>query len=137
MKLIAIFPKRRTTTKKNIKKLREVYVEHPDYPGFKAMIDSLSFFNYANNINKFTDQQLELFQGAFVADVLVENDFRLVFGTKKNRKIKYTTAEGQKYNVSIQEFQQRWSGLIIDLNAIASINYFSRIKNDFLRRRSS
>ncbi|WP_162984936.1 cysteine peptidase family C39 domain-containing protein [Mesonia aquimarina] len=123
----------RITNRKLMNSLRKTYMEHPEYPGFSAMIDSLSFFEFKNDIEKFTDQQLEFFQGDFIADVLLEDDYRLVFGMKKNRVIKFTTAEGKKYKLPLQEFQQKWSGLVIKLNTVESNSYITRIKNNFLR----
>lgn len=122
-----------TTNRKLMNSLRKTYMEHPEYPGFSAMIDSLSFFKLTNDIEKFTNQQLELFQGNFIADVLLEDDYRLVFGIKKNRVVKFTTAEGRKYRVPLQEFQQKWSGLVIKLDLVEPDNYFSRIKNGLFR----
>jgi len=110
--------------------LRETYCQHPNYPGFMAMIDTLSSFRLDNNITKLSPTQINSLSGYFIADVLIDGVYRLVFGSRVESTIKFTTAEGENFQFTEEEFQKKWSGLVIDLTNSKKPTFLKKIFSD-------
>ncbi|MDR6299434.1 hypothetical protein [Mesonia maritima] len=116
--------------KEFLSELRESYCKNSNYPGFMAMIDTLSMFKMNNNIKKLPNSQVNLLTGSFIADVLIDGAYRLVFGCRKESFIEFTTAEGKTFQLTDEEFQQKWSGLVIDLSKSKKPGFIQKVYND-------
>ena len=110
--------------------LRKSYCQNPDYPGFKAMIDTLSTFRLSNNIIKLSPAQVSMLSSYFIADVLIDGVYRLVFGLREESVIKLTTAEGENFQLTEDEFKKQWSGLVIDLSKSKKPGFIEKFFKD-------
>ena len=88
-----------------------------------AITNTLDFFNIENIVANVPKSSLSELPDIFLAELNDNGQSRLALIAKKDNKIKVTVDKGKAIVLSITEFTQKWSGLIIAIEKNKIKNY--------------
>ncbi len=119
-------------TKNGIFSLKEKEFElqlltHPDHPTFKAISDTLDYFNVDNIVVTVPDNAFNELPKNFITLIGYNNKF--VLCSKKNKQVLLTDEKGKKEKLLVDEFLKTWDRTIIAVEPSQSTFNLNTLKN--------
>ena len=103
---------------------------HPDNPSFRAMTDTLDYFEIENVAANVPEEALNMLPTHFITLIDVDaNGNELVLATKKYESIQVETEDGKKTKFNIEDFKKKWSKNIIAIEPTHDNYIFKNIKS--------
>ncbi len=109
---------------------------HPSYPSLHAITGVLDHFNIDNLALDVpvTDETLRQLPKSFLAQINMDDDD--MFAVVKNKGLIYEVLydSKKKVNLSISEFQEKFTGILVVVEKGEEFEFKNKFKNDFIKK---
>lgn len=86
---------------------------HPDFPSLLAISDTLNFFDITSGAIRVEKTELDVLPNCFIALLSVVGDKPSLFYIEKRKENYFYKKENKLINISLQEIEERWEGIVL------------------------